>query len=210
MPTIITRLFAAEEHAVAAIKALKSKFSDDAISCVTPKNSRGANVEDLLVKGGVKKSHAPAYAAAVRKGGAVVTVRADFGLAKEATKHLDANKPIVANNTEHTVKLGGWHSPSPFSDLMGWPTLERFRSALVLHDDPAPYSRLANLPVLSDLKPSATLLDQAAPYSDAAQWPTISRAKPSAKLIETKSFTVLFHHASPLSDLFFLPVISRD
>ena len=209
MTTIITRLYAAEAHALAAIEALKHKFGDDAITLVTPKSGKGADIKAQFVKGGVKSSHAEAYAAKVAQGNAAVTVRAAWGLANEAKKRLEAHKPIEA--VETYIGHEGWNAPAPFSALLGMPTIEDFKSDVTLAHDPAPISDLLKLPTLSNMKPMATLLDQAAPYSDLAKVPTISRAAPFSKLMNAKPSAVLASNcASPLSDMFFLPVIIRD
>jgi nucleoid-associated protein YgaU len=207
MPTIITRLYAAEEHALGAVNALKQKFEDHEISLVTSKS--GKDIEGLVAKAGVKKPQAAAFVDGVRKGGAVVTVRAAWGFAQDANKRLDAYKPIKA--AEHHVGTDGWHDPAPLSALLHLPAIENFKSDIDLPEGASPLSDLLKLPTLSNLKPNATLLNQAAPYSDLAKWPTVADLKPFSSLMETKSRVVLAANCpSPLSDLFFLPVIVRD
>jgi hypothetical protein len=209
MTTIITRLYAAEAHAHAAVDALKQKFGSDVIGLVTSRTGGGASIQALLVKNGVTSSQAAAYAQKVAQGGAVVTVKAAWGLANDAIKHLDAHKPIEA--AECYIGHEGWNAPAPFSALLGMPTIEEFKSDVTLAHDPAPISDLIGLPTLSNMKPMATLIDQAAPYSDLAKFPTISRMKPFSKLLDSKPSAVLASDcASPLSDMFFLPVLLRD
>ena len=186
MPTIVTRLFAAEEQALAALATLKHKFADHEINLVTPASAENADLEALIVKGGVKQVHAPAYAEAVRQGGVVVTVRAAWGLANELIGRLDAHNPLapVVDETEHSVRTPGWNNPTPFSDFLGLPVLEEFKSDIVLVDHPAPLSDLLKIPVLLHTKPMATLLD-------------------------IGPFSTLMNNPTPLSDMLKLPVLLK-
>jgi hypothetical protein len=222
MTTIITRLYAAEKQAIAAVSALK--FKDDQVSLVA--GHRDAEIETLLGKAGVWKSQFPEYAGKIRKGGAAVTVRAQWGTALAAIQSLDAHEPI-----DGAERLAGWNDPAPFSALIGFPVLEKFSAYVVLLHDAAPFSHLLKLPVLSNLKPWARLLDAPSPLSDLLRLPTISWAKPFSSLLpddypanvaaplsnllklpvllNLKPWAGLLDRAAPLSELLHIPTISR-
>jgi hypothetical protein len=185
MPTIITRLYAAEEQALAAVESLKPKFGANEINLVTA--ASGDDAKELIAKGGVLEPHASAYAEKLKEGGAVVTVKAALFFARDALKHLEANDPVDAGiDADRTVPPPGWHNPAPFSSMLGIATIEKFKSDIVLQHDPAPFSDLLKLPVLSNLPPMAKLVNCPAPLSHALKLPTVIQMGPFSKLSDRK------------------------
>jgi hypothetical protein len=181
----MTRLYAAEEQALAAAEALKPKFGAHEINLVTA--ASGDDAKDLIVKGGVSEEHAAAYAEKLKEGGAVLTVKAALFFAKDALKHLEANGPVETDiQSDRTVPAPGWHNPAPFSSMLGLATLEKFKSDLVLPHDPAPVSDLLKLPVLLNLPPMAKLINCPAPLSHALKLPTVIQMGPFSKLSDAK------------------------
>jgi hypothetical protein len=164
MTTIVTRVYADEKQARAAMNALKAEFVDERIS--------------------MAKQTAGAYA-----GKYAVSVRAEWGFATSAMAILDAHKPIGGGET--TEKPSNGRTSTAFSGFFDFPELMEIKSWVVLSHEPAPFSKLLNQPVLSDMKPKAELLDEAAPLSARMNFPTISRSKPFSGLINDKSNTVL-------------------
>jgi hypothetical protein len=185
MTTIISRLYAAEEHAVAAVDALKLKFRDEHINLVTPTSSQDANIEDLAVKGGVSSSDAAVYADKVREGHSLVTVHAPWGFAKHAIKTLDTHGPVasgVRNPDYHYVP--GWNEAAPFSAFFGQSVLAKSKSSFKLLDDPTPLSSIFKLATLLNSKSGLALWDKATPFSSLLGLPTISHAKPFSALAD--------------------------
>ena len=185
MPTIITRLYAAEEQALAAVDALKPKFGANEINLVTA--ASGEDAKDLIAKGGVLEPHASAYAEKLKEGGAVLTVKAALLFAKDTIKKMEANGPVDAGiDADRTVPAPGWHNPAPFSSFLGIATIEKFKSDIVLSHDPAPFSDLLKIPVLSNMGPMAKLIDCPAPLSHALKLPTVIQTRPFSKLSNRK------------------------
>jgi hypothetical protein len=213
MTTIITRLYAAEDHAKSAFEALKDKLNETEINLVTSKSGKPADIEDLIVKGGVRRFEAAALAKKVLQGGSLVTVRAPWGFAKDTIKVLDSHGPVDSgvDFLERHV-LPGWHQAAVLSPLLGLPLLEKFKSNIVLRNDPAPYSTFAKIPTLTTWKSTTRLLNNPAPFSSLLSLPTISHLKPFSALVKNdkSSVNLATRTASPLSDLFFLPVIRKD
>ena len=215
MTTIITRLYASEDKALAAVSALKRRFGEDEINLVTPSSGKdAAALETAIAKGGVKPSAAAGYAEKVGQGNSLVTVQAGWGFANEAIATLDRAGPIGGDeggDVTSDVVLTGWNEAAPFSAYLGWPLLSEFKSGLVLKDDPAPFSRWAKWPVLDDRKPSAELLNNPTPFSDRLGQPTISQEPPFSTLAKSdKSTTKLINWATPFSDFCNLPVLLKD
>ncbi|MCW2282642.1 hypothetical protein M2323_000403 [Rhodoblastus acidophilus] len=235
MPTIITRLFAAEEQALAALDAVKTKFADHEISLVTPANAEGADLESLIVKGGVKPQNAPAYAEAVRQGNSVLTLRTSWGIAKEVSARLEAYEPLapIVAETEHTSFVTpGLDNPAPFSTLLGLPVLEEFKSNIQLVDHPAPFSDLLKLPVLSNIGPFSSLIN-IGPFSglinaptplsstlrlpllvdfdawarNSKPWSSLLNIGPFSSLLNIGPFSGLINAPTPLSSALRLPLL---
>lgn len=199
MTTILTRLYAEEKQAQAAVTALKG-FE---VGLVARPGAKDAGLEALLDKAGVWTSRIPGYAAQIRKGGAVVTVRAEWGTALAAIRHLDAQGPIGAD--ERQV---GWHAAAPLSALLGIPVLDKlshYVSYVGLSRAAAPLSNLLKLKATLNLKPWAGLFDAAAPVSGVLHLATISRAKPFSSLI---AYDLLANLAAPFSNLLKLKVLA--
>lgn len=209
MTTIITRLYAAEGKAVGAVEALKQKFAEGQISLVTSKGGQKADVEASIAKTGVPRAAAVVYAEGVRKGGALVTVRAPWGFAKEVIKHLDRHGPIDAGVPEAEYSIAsGWHEAAPFSNWLGWPVLEKFRSSVRLVNDPAPLSSALRVETLLKSKSFTRLFKNPAPFSSILGVPAIDKSKPFSQLVRNdKSHVTLVKSAAPFSAAFLLPVL---
>ena len=151
MTTIITRVYAEEKQARAAVAALKGAFVDERVS---------------LGKDAGK------YA---------VTVRAEFGSANTAMSILDAQKPVGGSERTEQVATGrtstafsgffdfpelmeikSWvalsHEPAPFSNLLNTPVLSDIKPNADLLDEAAPLSSRMNFPTISRTKPFSGLL----------------------------------------------------
>jgi hypothetical protein len=212
MSTIITRLYAAEGKAVGAVEALKGKFSEAEIGVLTSKSAQKADIEALVAKTGVPKDAAAIYAEGVRKGGALVTVLAPLGFAKQVIKHLDSHGPIEVDIpvTEYSIKPG-WHESAPFSEWLGWPVLEKFRSTVALEKDPAPLSGALRIETLLKSKSRTKLFNNPAIFSSLLGLPTLDKTEPFSVLVKNdKSHVELVKSSAPFSRAFFLPTIWKN
>jgi hypothetical protein len=149
MATIVTRIYAADKQASAAIAALKGKFAPDCIS---------------------KSSE---------KGKVAVSVRAEFGFAKVAAAILDAQKPIegsectqyesnpspfsdlISANTIMKVKPSAKliNDAAPFSKAAQIPLLSNMKPKVDLLNDPAPFSKNLGMALISKATPRVKLLE---------------------------------------------------
>ncbi|MCW2283017.1 hypothetical protein M2323_000836 [Rhodoblastus acidophilus] len=157
MTTLITRVYASESSARAAVTALKAKYSADQVA-----------LDSKSVKGKT-----------------VVTFRAEFGTARNAAKILDAHKPVSGSETTESngPKGRGSVGLSRFLDL---PELFRHNTRTELIDAPTAFSDTFSLPVLSDKKPKVKLLDDPTPLSRMLNIPVLSNKKPDVKLLNWK------------------------
>ena len=158
MTTIITRVYAYESQARAAVTALKAKYSADRIAT----DSKSV------------------------KGKTVVTYRAEFGTARNAAKILDAHKPVSGSETTEANGPAG-RATVGLSAFLDIPELFRYESRTELvKDTPTPLSSFFATPVLSDMKPNVKLMDDPTPLSRAFNLPLISKSKPNVKLLDWK------------------------
>jgi hypothetical protein len=185
MTTIITRLYAAEERAVAAADALKQRFQADRINLVTPKSAQGADVAALAVKSGVTKADAAVFAEKVRQGHSFVTVSAPWSFAKGAIAILEKHGPVDAGlKSTDFHYVDGRHNAAPFSALLGQSVLAKSKSSIKLSDGPAVFSDIFKLPTLSNSKSSTALKNESTPFSSLLGLSTISRSKPFSSLVK--------------------------
>ncbi|WP_294539880.1 hypothetical protein [uncultured Rhodoblastus sp.] len=182
MTTIITRLYAAEEHAVAAANALKERFRSEHINLVT--RSSGQDPAAQVIKGGVHPSHAAIYADKIRQGHALVSVSAPWGFGKSALHALNSHGPVDSGikNPDFHYTTASTRDPSPFSDLIKQTVLAKSKSSIKLPENKSLTSSFG-FPTLSNSKSRTPLQDNAAPLSALAGLPTISRAKPFSSLV---------------------------
>ena len=199
MTTIVSRLYATEQQAAQAAEMLTStRFSAADVNLVTPPTEPDlapSALEDLILKGGVRRADAAVFAKAVREGKSLVTVRAAWSLATPAIDILENFEPIesgVGDYEHHVAET--WHSASPFSDFIGWPTLIDSKSTSELLDGNC--SSSLGLPTVLRLRPFSALSKTDKPYSALAK-----SDKPYSKLIDK---------AAPFSALFGLPVLLKS
>jgi len=84
-------------------------------------------VVGALVGAGISREHADIYAEAVRRGGTLVTVRADDTLRDRVTAILDQHSPVDLDQRASQWRSGGWSAfdeqAQPYADLShGIPT----------------------------------------------------------------------------------------
>lgn len=212
MTTIVTRLYAAEGKAVGAVEALKSKFSETEVGVLTSKSAQKGDIEALVARTGVPKDAATIFADGIRKGGALVTVRAPWGFAGKVIKHLDSHGPVEVDVpvTEYSIKPG-WHESAPFSEWLGWPVLEKFRSTVALETNPAPLSGALRIETLLKSKSRTKLLNNPAIFSSLLGLPTLDKTEPFSVLVKNdKSHVELVKSSAPFSRAFFLPTIWKN
>ncbi len=171
-----------------------------------------AGTTDRLARIGLPSEHLSTYAAGLRDGHALVTVRPPFGMAQLAINTLHEFDPLPLDIHETrpseppesvraaplSAKLG-WrvliNDPEPLSRALGWktlqpepPTSKTSEQVRKLSSDAAPLSDAVKLPVLSG---------NAAPLSSAVNAPTLSDNP--APLSKAVNMPVLSDEAAPLS-----------
>lgn len=199
MTTIVSRLYATQEQAAQAAEMLTStRFSAADVNLVTPPtepDSAPEALEGLIQKGGVRRADAAVFAKAVAEGKSLVTVRAAWSLATPAIHILEHFEPIASGVGDHEQHIAEtWHSASPFSDFLGWPTLIDSKSSSDLLDGDS--SSSLGLPTVIRARPFSALSKNDKAFSALAK-----SDKPFSKLIDK---------AAPFSALFGLPVILKS
>lgn len=225
MTTIVTRIYAAEQKAVAAADAAKRKFGENEVTLVAPNKdpkSDPAAIDEAIVKGGVAKVEAPAYAEQVREGKWVVTVKASWGFANEAVRILDKYEPFDAGITpvEQQAIHDRFDEAAPFSAWMGWAVLRPFnsniqltpfQSGIKLINDPAPLSAWFKWDVLKPFKSTLVLSDDPTPLSNKLGIAVLTNSKSSATLAQDdKGKAKLLDNPAPFSEYFNLPVLWKN
>jgi hypothetical protein len=212
--TTITRLYAAEDKAVAAATALKSEFGKDAVNLVTRSSGKNAAaIAAAIVKGGVKSAAAATFAEKVAKGNSLVTVEADWGFGSKATAILNKHDPIdgADESSEEATAISS-NDAAPFSALLGWPVLQKFKSTVKLSDDPTPYSKFARWqPVLQKFNSNVKLIDDPTPLSARLGWlPLLQNSKGFSTLSpDQKGKAYLIKNPAPFSEFLNLSVLSK-
>ena len=230
MTQTISRLYSSRENAEAAAKELRENgFGDDEINVVAPADRQGTETEAAetpddgivasILRGGVPKAHAPAYAEGVHRGETLVSVRVPFGFAGQATGIMAKFSPTEADLPDHGYELPphddaaplssafGWPvlsgNPAPLSSLLGWRTLSTRRPPAKpdqeLVDDPAPLSKSIGMDVLSD---------NPAPLSARLGWRLLSDNP--APLSKRLGWRLLSDNPAPLSTSAGWPLLSDD
>lgn len=203
MTTLVTRHFATQDQANAAVAALRH---DEAFIYATI---------SVIVSG---SPEAASYGSALAGGGAVVVVNAPFGFARAARFTLGrfgGTDIGVADTTDAKTARGELFSdflglpllskdPTPLSSFLGMETLDhKPTSDTQLVNNPAPLSSLFGLRVLSRRQTSSTkLVRSAAPFSRMLGLPTLTRRQTSR--------TKLINNPAPLSSFLRLKVLSDD
>jgi hypothetical protein len=180
MAQAITGIYRDQAAGLAASEALKR------LGYATVKVVAGAGDESVLaslVGSGLTQGEASALAAVVRNGGSVVSVRAEFGEASQATAVLKSFKPADMRSAALTDGSNGG-SAAPFSDAFGWKVLSK---------GAAPFSNFFGLnPSVKSRPMHVNLLTHApAPLSTSLGLKTLSR------------------NPAPFSSLFKLPTLTR-
>jgi hypothetical protein len=139
-------MYRSAEQATAAVRQLHEEgFTPDLVDLVTasssPASASGADpVVAAIVGGYVLKRHAVVYAEAVRRGAAVVIVRAPFSYGGDAIEILDSCGPIDTGIVERVDDYAGWNEATPLSSILWMPLLTKGSSG---------FSSFWNLPVLT-------------------------------------------------------------
>ncbi|MDF3810993.1 MULTISPECIES: hypothetical protein [Rhodopseudomonas] len=143
--TQITRVYDNASQANAAMAELKQRGFKDVDYIAASKSSRsdgnGVDLIEPIRRTGVSPSHAEAYAERVRRGGAVISVRAPFGTATTVTGILNQHGQSQAN----AAASNGSSRPKPGSD-----NAPRRDGAAEPESKAAPLSSALDVPVLAE------------------------------------------------------------
>ena len=160
MSELVTRLYASSADAHAALAKLKEEgFTDDLITWVAPDGTSGTSPSphdttgDKLtatIMGGFHlQSDAKMYAAEVRQGRWLVSVRALFGVASTIAEILDEFHPVPSNVSVTQAPFIGWDEAAPASSALRLP---------VKSDHPTPLSHLLGIKVLIKTRQRSSML----------------------------------------------------
>ena len=219
----IVRIYASEEKALAAARALEEAgFEDVALIANVAAGEEASTVRAAIDAGSLPGSHAAACTRCLEQGQAIVSVRALFGSGQRATDLLELHEPV---DTELLPRYSP-RDPSPFSDLLGIPVLTKytpmtdlsiikytFGEPSVSGRSATPLSSLVGLKPLVDFGKKSKSFGLALLSRDAAPLSSLLRLKTltSASRDRQTSFglPLLSRNATPLSSLFGLRVLSK-
>ncbi len=192
----IVRLYGSVQQATNAVSRLHAEgIPANAIDVVTSAGASapgGAGGEDPLVaaivRGYVLKRHATVYAQGVRRGGALVIVRAPFSWGGDVIEILDGFGPIDSGVPLREELGRGWDEATPLSSIL-W--------LAPLANSAASFSAFWNLPILSRTgRTGCSVLGIG------------ELASPASSLSRTLGLPLLSRGAAPLSSVFRLPLLA--
>jgi hypothetical protein len=152
-------MYASAQQATDAVAELKVHgFTDDQISLVTPANA-GSDLDGIAAKimaGYVLKAYARIYAEGIKRGAALVSVLAPFGMGVAATEALDSFGPIDSGVKQVADAATPWDDATPISSALripaivkGDPTFSGFFSMPVLGRKGRTLCSLLGIPEIS-------------------------------------------------------------
>jgi len=207
--TQITRVYDTPDQANAAVAELAQRGFEHVACVAGGKSGNGADVLEPIRSAGVSPSHAEAIAERVRRGGAVVSVRAPFGTATTVTGILNRHAPVEPDAATSAPRQDGAAEAAPLSAALELPVLAETPSAgsrATASSGPRTLSQMLGIPELIDSntffsgfpllirsRPFSSLSASQEPYSALAQ-----NQAPSAGVVEDPA---------PLSTWLGLPVL---
>jgi hypothetical protein len=170
----ITRIYATADDAAGAVKRLKFfAFPDDVITLIAPPGASGAKggpadgsadkLTAAIMAAYVLKADARIYAAEVRQGHWLVSIRPALGMGVIATEALDGFRPVASQVREIADRAPLWDAAAPASSALGIPPLmdgaapSTSLGIPTLAHNSAALSRALGLPLL--LRPSPSRLN---------------------------------------------------
>ena len=204
MTETISRFYRERENADAAAAELRqSGLTDSMITVVGPTEASDEDVLASIRRGGVVAAHAEAFAAGIRRGETLVSVRPLFGWALNATAILRKHGPTDTGMAEQSPEEAPPDPATPLSSALGWTVLIR---------NPAPLSSWLKWPLLSTRrsprKPDSQLVDNPAPFSKAIHGPVLTE-RPTI-LSSRVGWRVLWDNPAPLSTRLRWPILSKQ
>lgn len=188
MAQTICRMYGTRRQAEAAVEDLKLNGYEDCFLFGADAGASQAGIVDAMCRAHILKYHAQVYADRVAKGGTLVMLHAEFGMALKATQIMESHQPIDSGITEPVSERIGWDDATPLSSAMQLP---------VLLETKLPFQSFWNIAsltshhwTLSGMFGMPTRSASATPLSSATGMPTLTRC------------------ATPFSSLLKLPVLS--
>jgi hypothetical protein len=194
MTQTISRMYASLADAKKAAAELKDNLYQDVYVVgreadpAAPPASHDSIVSELM-KGHVLKAAAQIYAKGISRGGALVTVHAPFGTAKQAMEIMDSHNPIDSGVADPTEPPYSWDDATPISSLFQMPLLtktqlpfESFWNVSSLTSKASPFSSMLGMPLLtsgpglmSGSMGMPLLSKSATPFSSMLRMPTLTK-----------------------------------
>ena len=222
--TQITRVYDSSKSATDAVAELKTRGFKD-IGVVTAPQSRGGrsngvDVVQTVKQTGIPSNYVEAYAERVKRGGAVVTVKAPFGSAITATEILNKYGPDKAPGPASSSGNGADSGAAPLSSALHVPLLTEssgsssgsvagsrtLSSALGLPELISSDSFFSGFPLLRSSKPYSSLSQSQAP------WSSLSKSQePFSSLSNNQNGSAsLVNDPAPFSSMLGLPVLIKS
>ncbi|ABD86803.1 hypothetical protein [Rhodopseudomonas palustris] len=217
--TQITRLYDTSRQISAIETELKSASFKYAVVTSAQPGKPGTTLDETilaaLVRAGVSRGEGRSYVEAIKKGGAVVSVQAEFGFGAKASAILDRyspNKASIPSSSTGSVEID---DATPFSNILHAPVLldnsgpyESYSGTPLLVDSNKTYS---GTPLLVDSQKTYSgtplLLDSKGPYKSFSGTPLLLDTEGSYK--SYSGTPLLINNPTPLSSWLGLPVLSK-
>jgi hypothetical protein len=124
MAQTICRMFANRSQALTALEAMKlNGYEDCFLFDAEGGGGTHAGVVDAMCRAHILKNEAQIYAEGIMKGGAMIALHAQFGMAARATHILDSHQPIPSGIPEPPIVRIDWDEQRPFSSALQLPLL---------------------------------------------------------------------------------------
>jgi hypothetical protein len=188
MAQTICRMYGTRQEAEAALEELRLNGYDDCFLFAADAGSSQSSLVDAMCRAHILKYHAQVYADRVAKGGALVMLHAEFGMALKATQIMERHQTIDSGVAEPVEARIDWDDSIPLSSALQLP---------VLLETKYPFEAFWNFP---------SLIGKGWTLSRLLGMPM--RTASPTPLSSSVGMPMLTRGATPFSSLFKLPVLS--
>lgn len=227
--TLHVRIYESDDAAKdAAARLEEAGYRDSSVILAGEAKGKEAETVASAVGAGVlPASQAAGYVKSLEKGHSLVAVEAPFSRGALAVGIMEGEGIVRTARP----RRDSTHSPSPFSDALGIPTLSSDRPSAklarsdwtfsskigqkLLSEDPAPFSSRFGLKTATTPKQNwdksfgqPILSSEAAPLSSLLKMKTLTEPKKDWR--STLTFPLLINNPTPLSSLFCIPVLTKN
>ncbi|MBB5048772.1 hypothetical protein HNR60_003542 [Rhodopseudomonas rhenobacensis] len=217
--TQITRLYDTSRQVPAIETELKNGSFKFAVVTSAQPSQPGTSLDDAILaalgRAGISRGEGRSYLDAIKKGGAVVSVVAEFGFGAKAAAILDRYSPNQSSIPASAAGSVEIDPATPFSNILHAPVLldnsgpyESYSGTPLLVDSNKTYS---GAPLLVDSQKTYSgtplLLDSNGPYKSLSGTPLLLDTKGPYK--SYSGTPLVINNPTPLSSWLGLPVLSK-